>query len=391
MANIEAIKSVDKSFIVLSCGNDTLLYTIKITNTGTTDATNVILKDVIPEGLSVVHGSLSLNGDSMCNTNLNCGIDLGTLPAGEEWILTFNVRVPLSTTLNRIDNVATIIYTDENGTHSTTTNTVSTNIVIIKICIDKYADRCFALIGEIINYTVKIENKGNVPINNVVLRDVNSGGIELVDENDNGEEWIIGTINPNQTIVVNFKMKVTKFICPAVIENKVCINFTYDIPETTPTITSPGVAESDVVSVEIGPRSIKEISVHGDLSLEDCKPPIADIIDQNAEVEIVDVETINTIKNTSCQGQILTGCKLVVKGRVTLNIEYMSEQCVKKVYLSSFTVPFMAYIVIPDCCKCICKEDIAATIQDIYVDKIDCYNLYHNILIELECTNCNCV
>ncbi|MDK2587574.1 DUF3794 domain-containing protein, partial [Romboutsia sedimentorum] len=173
------------------------------------------------------------------------------------------------------------------------------------------------------------------------------------------------------------------------IKNKVCMNFTYDVPETT--ITSPGFTESKIVTVEVGPRSTKEINVSGDLTLLDCQPPIDQITEKNVEVEIVSVNKIKTMKNTSYQGQILTGCKLIVKGKVTLNIEYIEKQCNQKVYLASFTVPFMTYIVIPDCCKCISTDNITATIQDIYIEKIDCYNLYHNILIELEYTDCNCI
>lgn len=391
MANIEAIKSVDKSFIVLATDNDILSYTVKLTNTGTTDANNVMLQDILPEGVSVVNGSIHLNGESMCNTNLKCGIDLGTLKVGEEFTLTFSVKIALNVSVNKIDNIATIVYTDEDGTHTTTTAIATTYIILMKIHVDKYADRCFALVGEIINYTVKIENKGNTPINNVVLRDIHSDGVELVDESQTLNDWIIGTINPNQTVTVNFKMKIIQLPCPEVVENKVCINFTYDVPETNPTITSPGFAESKIVKVEVGPRSIKEITVNGDVTLVDCKPPISEIIDKNAEVEIIEVKKIKTIKNTSCQGQILTGCKLIVKGKLTLNIEYIDKQCVHQVYLSSFTVPFMTYIVIPDCCKSISTDDVFATIQDLYIDKINCYTLYHDVLIELEYTKCHCI
>ncbi|WP_270943395.1 DUF11 domain-containing protein, partial [Romboutsia lituseburensis] len=84
MANIEAIKSVDKSFIILTPDNDTLSYTIKLTNTGTTDAKNVMLQDILPDGVSIINGSVYLNGESICNTNFKCGIDLGNLPVGEE-------------------------------------------------------------------------------------------------------------------------------------------------------------------------------------------------------------------------------------------------------------------------------------------------------------------
>ncbi|MDK2587415.1 hypothetical protein QOZ83_16345, partial [Romboutsia sedimentorum] len=252
MANIEAIKSVDKSFIVLTTDNDILSYTINITNTGTTAAQNVMLQDIFPDGVSIIDGSVYINGESISNTNFKCGIDLGNLLAGQEWTVTFNVEISPDVSINKIDNVATIIYNDENGSHTVTTNTATTNIIIINLCVNKYADRCFALLGENINYTVKIENKGNTPIDNVVLRDIHSEGIELVDESATLEDWIVGTINPNQTVVVNFDMQVVKLPCPAIIKNKVCMNFTYDVPETT--ITSPGFTESKIVTVEVGPR-----------------------------------------------------------------------------------------------------------------------------------------
>lgn len=390
MANIEAVKLVDKSFIVLSSDNNILSYTIKLKNTGTTDATNVILQDIFPDGVCPINNSIYINGKSICDTNIKCGIDLGTLPVGEEWTITFSVRISLKISLNVIDNLATILYTDENGLNSITTNKVTTHIIIIDLCINKSVDTCFALVGDILNYTVEIKNKGNTAINDVVLRDIHSDGVELVNEAQTLNDWIIGTINPNQTIIITFKMKVTKIPCPANIKNKVCLKFTYTIPETTPPIISPGVAESGVVTVEIGPKSIKTFNVEGYNTLSGCKPEIGEIIDKNADIEIINVKKINTIKNVSCQGQILTGCKVIVNGKINLNIQYI-DQCTKKVYSASFVIPFMSYIVIPDCCSSISINDITGTIYDIYIDKVNGYTVYHNMLVELEYTTDCCI
>lgn len=390
MANIEASKSVDKSFIVLSSDNNILSYTISLKNTGTTDASNVVLQDIFPDGVCPINNSIYVNNKSICDTNLKCGIELGTLLAGEEWTITFSVRISLKTSLNVIDNVATILYNDENGLNSVTTNQVTTHIIIINLCINKSVDTCFALVGDTLNYTVEIKNKGNTPINDVVLRDIHSDGIELVDESETLDNWIIGTINPNQTIIITFKMKVTKIPCPASIKNKVCLNFTYTVPETTPQIISPGVAESGVVTVEIGPKSIKEFNVGGYNTLATCKPPIDEIIDKDADIEIINVKKISTIQNVSCQGQILTGCKLIVNGRINLNIQYI-DQCTKKVYSASFVIPFMSYIIIPDCCRCVSTSDITGTIQDIYINKVNCRTLYHDILVDLEYTDDCCI
>ena len=84
-------KSVDKAFV--TCG-EVLTYTITIPNIGSAAAINVIFKDTIPNGTTLVPNTVTVNGLTQpVGTNPQTGINLGTIPAGNTTIVTFKVQV----------------------------------------------------------------------------------------------------------------------------------------------------------------------------------------------------------------------------------------------------------------------------------------------------------
>lgn len=90
-ANLSNIsKSVDKVFA--TCG-DILTYTITLPNSGNIPAFNVILKDTIPNGASLVSNSITVNGVAQPLANPVSGISVGTIPAGSSSVVKFQVKV----------------------------------------------------------------------------------------------------------------------------------------------------------------------------------------------------------------------------------------------------------------------------------------------------------
>lgn len=81
-------KSVNKVF---ARSGETLTYTIVIPNTGTLDASNVILIDTLPIGTSYVQNSLTIDGRS--SNNLLNAINIGTIAAGAVSTVQFSVEI----------------------------------------------------------------------------------------------------------------------------------------------------------------------------------------------------------------------------------------------------------------------------------------------------------
>ena len=73
-----------------TCG-DIIIYTISIPNTGNADALNVVLTDTVPNGTIYVPNSLKVDGNPIGGTPAS--INVGTVPAGNTSIVTFQVQV----------------------------------------------------------------------------------------------------------------------------------------------------------------------------------------------------------------------------------------------------------------------------------------------------------
>ncbi|MGL6105190.1 DUF11 domain-containing protein [Romboutsia sp.] len=82
------LKFTDKQYA--SCG-DIITYTISIPNTGNVDALNVVFSDTIPSGTSYVLGSLQVDGNPIGGTPAS--INVGTIPAGNTSLVTFQVQI----------------------------------------------------------------------------------------------------------------------------------------------------------------------------------------------------------------------------------------------------------------------------------------------------------
>lgn len=125
-------KSVDR--IIASTG-DTIRYTITFTNSSIQQLTNVIFRDIVPKGVTIIPNTLIINNVQLDENNINSGISLRDINARETITISFDVRVN-SYVRNgyTISNNAGITYTfrdstGSNRTITTTSNTVHTIII----------------------------------------------------------------------------------------------------------------------------------------------------------------------------------------------------------------------------------------------------------------------
>jgi uncharacterized repeat protein (TIGR01451 family) len=150
-----------------------LVYSLFVTNSGTADATGVMVEDLTPAGLTFV----SNTGD--CTTPFPCA--LGTIPAGETRTITATFAVPVSyTTPNPIVNMATVTLTSadqnpaDNSASSTTAVSSQTDLTVTK------AGPAAATPGETVRYTVVVTNHGPGVATDVVIEDPTPPGLTLV-------------------------------------------------------------------------------------------------------------------------------------------------------------------------------------------------------------------
>jgi uncharacterized repeat protein (TIGR01451 family) len=73
---------------------DTLEFMIHVRNTSATTLTNVMVKDILPSGITLVAGSVRLNTNQVLpDTLVTSGVNVGSLTPGQEDIITLSVRM----------------------------------------------------------------------------------------------------------------------------------------------------------------------------------------------------------------------------------------------------------------------------------------------------------
>ena len=90
VVDIKIKKTSDKKFVVL---RDEIKYKIKIINNTGITASNVLVKDEIPQYLEFIKGSFSLNGQAINNINLKNGINIGILKSLESVEVEYAVNI----------------------------------------------------------------------------------------------------------------------------------------------------------------------------------------------------------------------------------------------------------------------------------------------------------
>ncbi|MCY6958952.1 DUF7507 domain-containing protein [Clostridium brassicae] len=388
VAKLEVVKSADKTAVKVG---DNLTYTVTIKNTGNTPANDVVFKDQIPVGTSFVPGSVTINGMPDVGANPEVGFDIGTINSGETVLVSFAVKVEYRPTPPQVVNVAVADYnfivdpTRPPIEKSDTSNEVITQVEIVQVDVLKSADKTFAVIGDIITYTVIITNSSTIPVNDVVFTDSIPDGTSFVPAsvtvNDNpvsGDPSTginLGTLDPGESVKVSFKVKVEFVPCPPRIINKAFVSFKYALGDNIIEET----VESNSSIIDVGPTSFKQLSREEYVKIPCQKPDAEEILNTVVDIEITNTRVIKTPIITSLEGQNLTGFKLIVEGVLNQKVEYIACDEKQSVHAAHFRVPFSTFIILPESYVEGTNIEIEAVVEDIYSKLVNKRTVFKNI------------
>lgn len=278
-ANLTLTKSTNKQFANIG---DTIGYTILITNSGNTPATNVQITDPLPTGTILTLGSVFLNG-SLQNVNSLVAFSLGTVPAGATFTLSFQVTVINIPVQNPIINnaFASYLYTVNPALPATSktanSNSVTTAIRNANLSVIKFVDKTFAEVGDTLTYTFSLSNSGNVAANNIIISDTIANGTSFVTNSIivNGvpqpgitpSNINVGSINAGSTISASFQVTITSIPNPNPIQNSASISYNFIVdPNSSPvsasitsTTTFTQVNDANVISAKTVDRAFATV------------------------------------------------------------------------------------------------------------------------------------
>jgi uncharacterized repeat protein (TIGR01451 family) len=194
---------------------DQITYTISYENSGTGDATDVVIVDTIPADTTVVSASptwTSSSGDKFT-------WDIGTVSAGGSGTITLIVEVDVGTADGTtLTNYVSLDYDDANGNpYPTETDHVDVTVTAPIMTISKTADVSTADPGDHITYTLEYENTGTGEATDVYIKDTIPSDTEYVSSSPgytsvsgNTYTWYFASIagKSSGTITLVVKVKV---------------------------------------------------------------------------------------------------------------------------------------------------------------------------------------
>ncbi|MGG5462113.1 DUF7507 domain-containing protein [Clostridium sp. B9] len=280
-ANILLQKNNDKSYALVG---DEINNIITFTNTGNVDAENVVIIDPIPNGTSLVSGSLSV--DVPYTGNLVSGISLtNPLAPGETVIITYSLLVEEIPNPNPIPNTATINYeysvdpNEEPIDKSIDSNTTTTEIINGDISTPFKESNAGDIlqVGDEVEYSITFTNIGNVEIENVVITDQTPNGASFVEDSLEVNVPYTGNLNTGikltnplsvgETVVITYKLLIEEVPNPNPIPNTANVTFQYlSDPNENPVDESK---DSNTVEVLVNPVSIVKMCEPKEVTLGD--------------------------------------------------------------------------------------------------------------------------
>ena len=190
-ANLTIAKSADKTYAEVG---EEITYTLAIKNTGTVDALNSTISDMLPPETTLVANSVTVDGAPYAGA-LPVGIP--TIAPDQSVTVAFKVTVDALPAVNPIFNIARadfsfFPFTGYPATSFSNSNPVAVYIIYPQMTIVKSVDKAFAVKGDILTYTSVITNTGSVPVTNVIFKDEIPAGTTFV----NGSVSVDGTSFP---------------------------------------------------------------------------------------------------------------------------------------------------------------------------------------------------
>ncbi|MCM3128955.1 hypothetical protein ACFQ3J_09100 [Paenibacillus provencensis] len=234
--------TLEKSASVTQAGLGSIItYELNISNTGNADA-EVIVRDAIPENLQFIANSVLINGQPLPGADITSGLNIGIVASKSATNIRFQTIVTSLPPSNELYNVASAAYTFQtlDGRiirRDITSNGVRISLANAQLIISQRANTMQTFVGDVITFTITIQNTGTVPVVNARLSVLLSAGMSFVPGSvvlngiispglDPVQGFILPVINPGEVIQLTYQVRVLSISSP--LSSEVLVSYTSD-------------------------------------------------------------------------------------------------------------------------------------------------------------------
>ncbi|MGE3433627.1 MAG: SdrD B-like domain-containing protein [Ramlibacter sp.] len=160
----------------------TSTYTLVIANYGPSSAGNVTVTDVMPLGLTLIGASASSNSVTMVADPEKFVATATAIRVGSTVTVTLTVQAAYTAT-GTVTNIANVTSTTPDPTVTNNIGSVSSAIKEVEpgvILVNKTGNKTVAEVGDSVQYTIRMRNTINLPVNRITLEDLLPAGFRYI-------------------------------------------------------------------------------------------------------------------------------------------------------------------------------------------------------------------
>ena len=163
-----------------SIPDDTVVYTVTVTNTGPSAAPGVILTDVLPSGVTLV--SATMVGQTGVESGGTITFPSVNIASGDTATAVITVTVDTLTD-GLISNTASVQDLSAEGENNTANNAATADVTVVAeadLGVSKTVSSVASQVGGALTYTIEVTNSGPSSASNVVITDTLPAGVAFV-------------------------------------------------------------------------------------------------------------------------------------------------------------------------------------------------------------------
>ncbi|MBI5506042.1 MAG: DUF11 domain-containing protein [Deltaproteobacteria bacterium] len=292
--------SITKTGPASATAGANVVYTVTVTNAGSSDAAAVVVDDPTPAGLTFVSSTGDCTGAYPCT--------LGTLIPGVTRTITSTYAVPSSyTTPAPIVNIATVSSGTDDPAPGNNSSTSSTAVVVSADLAITKTGPASAFTGADLVYTVTITNLGSADAVSVNVGDPTPAGLTFVSNSGScatAYPCALGTVAPGATRTITTTYAVpASYTTPNPIVNTATVSSSTADPaaaNNTATSSTPVSASADLSITKTGPgTSVVGGSASYSITVTNAGPSSATGV---VVTDVLDPATAYVTSSVACTG-----------------------------------------------------------------------------------------